>query len=116
MSDDPDEATLLVANALARTDWGGIPPEALRDDLIDDALPGARAVITALDEAGLLLHPGAGGTSEHPELVRQVLDAGEVRKAHYAHAAAVVDARIERWMALGEARGRAKWLEGKGNE
>jgi hypothetical protein len=113
VADEPDEVTALIARALAVCELQGRavkPTEARIAQEVGGWLCEAGSVRDVLDEAGLLLRPGAGGTSEHPELVRQVLDASEIRKAHYAHAAAVVDAQRERWKAQGAAEERLRML------
>jgi hypothetical protein len=103
MTDESNEVIALIAHVLARVSAG---PRASDMDVTDEAprwLHEASAVVGALDDAGLLLRPGIGGTSEHPDLVQQVLDGSGVRKAHYAYAAALIDVRIERWKAQGAA-------------
>ena len=113
MTDDSNEVVMLIACVLARISVG---PRASDIEVTDDT-PNwrheAAAIVAALDDAGLLLKPGAGGTSEHPDLVRQVLNGDEVRRAVYSLAAAVVDARCERWREQGRAEERLKAMERK---
>lgn len=113
---DVDEVTALIARTLVVANREG---ETLTEQQIQgymlDWSHEATAVRDALTEAGLLLDPGAGGTSEHPDLVRQVLNGDEVRKAVYSLAAAVVDARCERWREQGRNEERLKLMKEKSN-
>lgn len=109
MSTDPDEVTALIAAALVRAHAAAkATPEQLASR-IPDFLPTAVQVRGALSAEGWL------NDSEEQQIARQVLNFQDVQKLLRDKVAMMVAVERERHEAVGAARERRLWLEGKGS-